>query len=68
MLAKRMVNAVLNDNSDYVQLFKDTILNLEKFNSEDLINQRRALAFDNSYKKQIERIEQIITEKYSNYN
>lgn len=55
-----------DDNSDYVQLFKDTILNLEELNSEDLINQRRALAFDNSYKKQIERIEQIITEKYSN--
>jgi hypothetical protein len=53
------------DNSDYVQLFNKTINNLSEFNTEELFLKRRALAFENTYSKQIERIEKIISEKYN---
>lgn len=48
------------NNSDYVSLFDETVLNIEKYNSEVLFDQRRALAFENTYSKQVDRIEQYL--------
>jgi hypothetical protein len=54
-----------DDNSDFVTLFNKAILNLDKFNSNELFIKRRMLAFENTYAKQITRIEKIISEKYN---
>jgi glycosyltransferase involved in cell wall biosynthesis len=49
-----------DNNRNLPVLFKDTVDHLEKFNSAELMNKRRTFAENNSYKNQLERIEQII--------
>ncbi len=41
-------------------LFRDTITHLEKWNSPDLVNERKNFARNNTYRKQLDRIEQHI--------
>jgi len=53
------------DNTDYVHLFNATISKINEYNSEELFTKRRTLAFENTYAKQITRIEKIISEKYN---
>ena len=44
------------DNETLPALFRETIGNLEKWNAEALINERRSFAGNNTYGKQLERI------------
>ncbi|MBL4898766.1 MAG: hypothetical protein JKX76_03845 [Colwellia sp.] len=50
------------DNSKYVELFDNTILNLRALQSESESEKRRSFALDNTYKKQIKRIEQHLND------
>lgn len=50
------------DNSELPKLFKAVIENLNFYNSDSKMNERRAFALDNTYAKQIERIEQYLEE------
>jgi hypothetical protein len=47
-------------NSEFPQLFKKVFEQLNTWNSVEKQNQRRLMALDNTYEKQIERIEQIL--------
>ncbi len=51
------------DNSNLPKLFNDTINNLKKNNSQNLQQKRIQYALNNTYKKQIDRIERIINGK-----
>jgi hypothetical protein len=51
-----------SDNSDFVELFHTTVSNLEKYNTRELFKKRRALAFKNTYSKQITRIEEYLSQ------
>lgn len=46
------------DNEDYAQLFKDTIENLAYYNSIELQQKRKEFALQNTYTKQLQRIEE----------
>jgi hypothetical protein len=50
-----------SDNNELPSLFNNVIENLDQYNSKELINKRKLFAKDNTYSKQIERIEQIIS-------
>ncbi|MBR9832563.1 glycosyltransferase family 1 protein [bacterium] len=50
------------DNSDYVALFDETLLSIDKYNTIELFNKRRALAFENTYANQVDRIENHLNE------
>ena len=54
MLSDRVSNHLLP------QLFKDTVVHLEEFNSLENIRQRISYACENSYEKQLEEIQQFI--------
>lgn len=51
-----------SNNSDYIELFQETVLNINKYNSEELFEKRRALAYENTYSNQIDRIEKHLNE------
>lgn len=53
------------DNSDYDKLFEETVSNLEKYNSKELVDKRKNLAFSNTYAKQIDRIEEFISKHFN---
>lgn len=55
----RMVDS-REDNRDLPVLFKDIVSRLDHFNSPELIRKRMSFAKDNSYQRQIERIEGIL--------
>ncbi|MBN2663705.1 MAG: glycosyltransferase [Bacteroidales bacterium] len=61
-----------NNNKKYPDLFKKVISNLEFYNSPELQRKRIEFALDNTYEKQIQRIEKIISdnlgEKYRHKN
>lgn len=48
------------DNNELPTLFNDVIENLDKYNAVALSNKRKTFAKDNTYKKQLKRIETII--------
>ncbi len=50
------------NNEKFPTLFQKVISNLEHYNSPELQRKRIAYALDNTYEKQIERIEKIISE------
>ena len=50
------------DNSDYIELFEKVVQNFSELNSSALRQKRMAFAFDNTYAKQIIRIEQYLEE------
>ena len=50
------------DNNDLPSKFKNVIENLDKYNSVELSNKRKTFAKDNTYKKQLNRIELIISD------
>ena len=52
---------VHDDNSDYMDKFDDVVRNIEEYNSKEKQDQRRKYAFDNTYDKQIDRIEKLIS-------
>ncbi len=54
-----------NRNSDYLALFKKAIAELEYWNNNEIAERRRKIALDNTYDKQIERIESIVFDKVS---
>jgi hypothetical protein len=51
-----------NDDAKIPALFHKVISNLEYYNSPELQQKRKAFALDNTYEKQIERIEKIISD------
>jgi len=51
-----------NDNANLPALFTDTISSLDKWNAAALQKKRKSFALDNTYQKQIKRIEQQISE------
>ncbi len=54
--------SVKEDNSDYVELFEHVIKNFAELNGVVLRQKRMDFAFDNTYVKQIERIEKHLEE------
>lgn len=50
-----------DDNSDFLNIFNDVIENFDKINSKASRLKRVQYAFDNTYSKQIERIENMLT-------
>lgn len=48
-------------NKNYLSLFDSTIKNITNYNTDELKKERIAFALDNTYDKQLERIEQTIT-------
>ncbi len=58
------MNASRQDNEDLPVLFRETIGDLEKWNSIDLVNQRKYFARNNTYRQQLERIELQLKSKY----
>ncbi len=51
-----------DDDKQIPKLFKETVNNIEYYNSVELQKKRIEFALDNTYEKQIERIEKIISE------
>lgn len=49
-----------NHNEELINIFSNVIQKIEAYNSENLIKQRIEFALDNSYKRQIDRIEKMI--------
>jgi len=49
-----------NNNRNLPALFKETVSQLDKYNSEARSSERKSFARDNSYKKQLDRIGQIM--------
>ena len=49
-----------DNNDELPALFSNTIRHLDKYNTVDLYNKRKAFAKDNTYKKQVERIASIL--------
>lgn len=64
------MTAERTDNEMLPALFKETISNLEKWNSEALVNERKSFARNNTYQKQLDRIDQHIMDllKPNSYN
>jgi hypothetical protein len=56
------MTAERTDNKMLPELFRETIKNLEKWNADDLVDQRKSFAGNNTYQKQIERIDNYITD------
>ena len=54
------MTAERTDNKMLPELFRETIKNLEKWNADDLVDQRKSFAGNNTYQKQIERIDNYI--------
>ena len=54
------------NNISLPALFSDTIAHLEKWNSPDLVNGRKNFARNNTYRKQLDRIEQHIIDVIKN--
>lgn len=50
------------DNSDYIELFEKVVQNFSELNNIALRKKRIAFAMDNTYVKQIERIERHLEE------
>lgn len=48
------------DNNEYPMLFKDVVSNYSKYNTQELIQNRIRFALDNTYDKQLKKIESII--------
>lgn len=59
-LAKEELTAMSDKNKDLPQLFNSVTNNLEKWNSIEKKHHRITFAMNNTYKKQIERIERLI--------
>jgi hypothetical protein len=54
-----------NNNNSLPAMFRDTVSRLEMYNSPARVNDRRSFARNNSYKIQLDRIEQIIEELHN---
>jgi hypothetical protein len=52
-----------DENLNLPKLFNETIANLEHLNCEELMKRRILFALDNTYQKQIERIEEIMAKQ-----
>jgi hypothetical protein len=52
-----------SDNKELPWIFKETMNNLDKFNSEGMQMERISFAKKNTYSEQLKRIEQLISEK-----
>jgi hypothetical protein len=48
------------NNNDYIQLFENTIENIEHYNSSELQQKRKDFALENTYKKHIKKIESYL--------
>jgi glycosyltransferase involved in cell wall biosynthesis len=59
-LNQKELLAMCGDNHKWPALFKDVVANLEKWNAEESQNQRKEFAMDNTYERQLERIEGFI--------
>ena len=53
-------------NCDLPQLVKEVSSKLTHWNGADLVSQRRAFALDNTYDRQIDRINELILEHVPN--
>lgn len=62
---KRELLLMANQNEDIPGLFKKAIDNLEYYNHPKYVERRVGYALDNTYLKQIERIEKLIAENYN---
>lgn len=62
-LAKQGIIAMVENNADFQKLFKKVVDNLADWNNPKKQRQRKAFALDNTYVRQIERIEEFINEK-----
>ena len=51
-----------SDNMGLPGLFKETINQIDQYNSEELMQERRAFAHNNTYRKQLDRISELIAE------
>jgi hypothetical protein len=54
--------SIKEDNSDYIELFEKVVRNFSELNNESLRQKRIAFALDNTYAKQIQRIERHLEE------
>ena len=57
---QRALVAMSMDNSEWPTLLAEVIHNLESWNAEDLIRKRKALAMENTYDRQLERVEALL--------
>ena len=55
--SQRELTAMSTQNSDWSALLVKVINNLESWNAEELIDKRRALALENTYERQLDRME-----------
>lgn len=62
---KRELLLMANQNEDIPGLFKKAVENLEYYNHQEYVKKRVAYALDNTYLKQIERIEKLIAENHN---
>ncbi len=60
-LANDSLIAMTNKNNEFIELFDQVLQNLNTWNSDDKKNSRINFALENTYDKQIERIENILT-------
>ena len=57
----RNIICMVDDNKDLADLFSHVINNLSKYNSPDIVKKRKTIAKNNTYKKQIEKIEKFLS-------
>ncbi len=55
-------------NRSLPHIFQKVISNLDYYNSPELQRKRKEYALDNTYEKQIQRIEKIISENFGETN
>jgi len=49
-----------SDNAGLPRLFKETINQIDQYNSDELMQERRAFAHNNTYRKQLDRISELM--------
>ena len=63
LLEKEGLIAMSKKNDDFLQIFNDTLANLAMWNAEEKQLARKAFALENTYDKQINRIEELIKDE-----
>ncbi len=53
--------AMSMDNSEWPALLAEVMCNLESWNAEELRDKRKALAMENTYERQLERVEELLS-------
>ena len=64
MLEKAGLIVMSGQNSTFINIFKNVLANLQMWNSKEKRTARKAFSLENTYDKQINRIEKLIKLNY----